>query len=89
MMPSGWGPCNSATTSSAAVMRAADHGAWLGTTVFDGARFFDGLTPDLDAHCARINRSAEAITGPPRLPIHPVGIAACPETRPRSHRVDP
>jgi branched-chain amino acid aminotransferase len=44
-----------------AVMKAADHGSWLGTTVFDGARFFDGLTPDLDAHCARVNRSAAAL----------------------------
>ncbi len=44
-----------------AIMRAADHGAWLGTTVFDGARFFDGVAPDLDAHCARVNRSAEAL----------------------------
>lgn len=44
-----------------AVMRAADHGSWLGTTVFDGARHFDGRTPDLEAHCARINRSAEAL----------------------------
>ena len=43
------------------VIKAADHGAWLGTTVFDGARLFDGLAPDLDAHCARINRSAEAL----------------------------
>lgn len=43
------------------IMRAADHGAWLGTTVFDGARFFDGLTPDLEAHCARVNRSAEVL----------------------------
>ena len=25
------------------VMRAADHGAWLGSTVFDGARFVNGL----------------------------------------------
>lgn len=44
-----------------AVMRAADHGSWLGTTVFDGARYFDGLSPDLEAHCARINRSARAL----------------------------
>lgn len=43
------------------VIRAADHGAWLGTTVFDGARFVDGMTPDLEAHCARVNRSAEAL----------------------------
>ncbi|MDQ2094671.1 branched-chain amino acid aminotransferase [Rhodalgimonas zhirmunskyi] len=43
------------------VMTSADHGSWLGTTVFDGARYFDGLAPDLEAHCARINRSAEAL----------------------------
>lgn len=43
------------------VMQAADHGAWLGSTVFDGARLFNGMTPDLDLHCARINRSAKAL----------------------------
>lgn len=43
------------------VMRAADHGAWLGSSVFDGARYFDGVTPDLLAHCQRVNRSAEAL----------------------------
>ncbi|MDG1169012.1 MAG: branched-chain amino acid aminotransferase [Sulfitobacter sp.] len=43
------------------VINAADHGAWLGTTVFDGARLFDGLSPDLEKHCARINRSAAAL----------------------------
>ncbi|SEO03375.1 branched-chain amino acid aminotransferase [Salinihabitans flavidus] len=44
-----------------AVIHAADHGAWLGSTVFDGARWFDGMAPDLAAHCARVNRSAEAL----------------------------
>jgi branched-chain amino acid aminotransferase len=44
-----------------AVMKAADHGIWQGTSVFDGARFFDGVCPDLDLHCARVNRSAEAL----------------------------
>lgn len=43
------------------VMRAADHGSWLGSTVFDGARYAHGLTPDLDRHCARVNRSAQAL----------------------------
>ena len=43
------------------VMRAADHGAWLGTTVFDGARWFDGMAPDLDKHLTRVNASAEAL----------------------------
>ena len=37
------------------------HAFWLGTTVFDGARAFEGVTPDLDRHCARVNRSAVAL----------------------------
>jgi branched-chain amino acid aminotransferase len=44
-----------------AIMSAADHGSWLGSTVFDGARCFDGRAPDLQAHCARVNASAEAL----------------------------
>ena len=39
------------------LMKAADHGMWLGSNVFDGARYFDGVAPDLVAHCARVNRS--------------------------------
>src|SRR5947209_331178 len=34
------------------------HGFWLASSVFDGARAFDGRMPDLDKHCARVNRSA-------------------------------
>ncbi len=49
------------------IMRAADHGSWLGTTVFDGARAVDGLVPDLLAHCARVNRSARALMIEPTL----------------------
>jgi branched-chain amino acid aminotransferase len=37
------------------------HSFWLGSSVFDGARHFEGVAPDLDLHCARINRSARAI----------------------------
>ena len=44
-----------------AVMRAADHGIWQGSSVFDGARYFNGVCPDLALHCARVNRSAEAL----------------------------
>lgn len=43
------------------ILRAADHGAWLGTMVFDGARWFEGVTPDLDAHCERVNHSARVM----------------------------
>lgn len=34
---------------------------WLGASVFDGARAFEGVMPDLDQHCARVNRSALAL----------------------------
>ncbi|KUF12771.1 branched-chain amino acid aminotransferase [Pseudoponticoccus marisrubri] len=45
----------------AMILRAADHGAWLGSGVFDGARCVNGMVPDLRAHCDRVNRSAEAL----------------------------
>ncbi|MBF9034569.1 branched-chain amino acid aminotransferase [Rhodobacterales bacterium HKCCE2091] len=44
------------------IMRAADHGSWQGTTVFDGARYVDGMAPDLRAHCDRVVRSAQALS---------------------------
>ncbi len=37
------------------------HAMWLGSSVFDGARWFDGVAPDLDRHAARVNRSAAAL----------------------------
>lgn len=51
------------------VMKAADHGAWLGTTVFDGARWFDGMAPDLDKHLARVNASAQALLINPTMAV--------------------
>jgi branched-chain amino acid aminotransferase len=58
------------------VMRAADHGSWLGTTVFDGARWVDGLAPDLLAHCARVNRSAEALMIVPTMTAEAIAALA-------------
>ena len=43
------------------ILRAADHGAWLGSSVFDGARYANGIAPDLLLHCRRVNASAEAL----------------------------
>lgn len=37
------------------------HALWLGSCVFDGARAFEGVTPDLDLHCQRVNASALAL----------------------------
>jgi branched-chain amino acid aminotransferase len=42
-------------------MGARTHAVWLGSSVFDGARAFEGVTPDLGLHCARINESAKAM----------------------------
>ncbi|WP_022723569.1 branched-chain amino acid aminotransferase [Rhodopseudomonas sp. B29] len=40
------------------IMGPRTHAAWLGSMVFDGARAFEGVTPDLDKHIARVNWSA-------------------------------
>ncbi len=40
---------------------------WLATTVFDGARAFEGVVPDVDRHCARVVRSAELMGLKPML----------------------
>ena len=34
------------------------HAAWMSSIVFDGARAFEGVTPDLDLHCTRLVDSA-------------------------------
>ena len=51
------------------VMNAADHGTWLGSLVFDGARAFDGVVPDLAPHCERVNNSAVALGLKPTIGV--------------------
>jgi branched-chain amino acid aminotransferase len=43
------------------IMGVRTHAAWLCSSVFDGARAFEGVTPDLDLHCARVNTSAQTL----------------------------
>jgi branched-chain amino acid aminotransferase len=43
------------------LMTSATNAAWLANTVFDGARAFEGVAPDLDRHCERIIRSAQGL----------------------------
>lgn len=72
----------------AMVMRASDHGAWLGSSVFDGARHVDGVAPDLRAHCDRVNRSARALMLTPTVSTDDMveivkeGLAAYPKDAP-------
>ena len=49
------------------ILGAASHATWLGSLVFDGARLFEGVTPDLDLHSARVNDSARALGLQPTL----------------------
>jgi branched-chain amino acid aminotransferase len=48
---------------------ARTHAFWLGSSVFDGARAFEGVTPDLDKHFARLNRSAETMCLTPTMSV--------------------
>jgi branched-chain amino acid aminotransferase len=43
------------------IMGVRDHATWLCSSVFDGARTFEGVSPDLDLHCERVNASAQTI----------------------------
>jgi len=58
------------------IMGPRTHAAWLCTSVFDGARAFEGTAPDLDLHCARINESVKAMCLKPLVPTETwIGLA--------------
>ncbi len=52
---------------SPALVRPRDHGFWLASNVFDGARSMKGMVPDLDLHCQRLIRSAEIMGMKPTI----------------------
>jgi len=49
------------STGEVPLMTSATNAAWLANAVFDGARAFEGVAPDLDLHCQRAIRSAEGL----------------------------
>lgn len=53
-------------TENPKLLGPADHAFWMASMVFDGARAFDGMTPDLDLHCQRVVRSAEKMLMKPQ-----------------------
>jgi branched-chain amino acid aminotransferase len=60
---------------NAPVVGPRTHAFWQGSSVFDGARAFEGVTPDLDRHCARVNTSALALgLAPTKSPEEIVGL---------------
>src|SRR5438552_19118464 len=54
---------------NAPIMGARTHAAWLGSMVFDGARAFEGVAPDLDLHCARVKNSAMSFLLKPTVSV--------------------
>ena len=42
------------------ILGARTHATWLSSIIFDGARAFEGVAPDLDLHCERAIRSCKA-----------------------------
>jgi len=45
------------------------HAIWLGSSVFDGARVFEGVAPDIALHCARVNASAKTMFLKPSVAV--------------------
>ena len=43
------------------ILGPRSHAFWCGSSVFDGARAFEGVMPDADLHFERVNRSAIAL----------------------------
>lgn len=49
------------------VMGPLTQSTWLGSLIFDGARFFEGTMPDVDRHCARACTSARNMLLEPKI----------------------
>lgn len=49
------------------ILGPMSHAWWMASSVFDGARAFQRLAPDLDRHCARLAESAKAFNMTPPM----------------------
>ena len=54
------------------VLGPRSHAFWLGSSVFDGARAFEGVTPNLEMHCARVNNSARTMWLKPLMSVEAI-----------------
>ncbi|WP_282604257.1 branched-chain amino acid aminotransferase [Pelagibius sp. Alg239-R121] len=51
-----------------AILGPMTHATWMASVIFDGARAFEGVTPDLDLHCERTVASAISFGLKPIVP---------------------
>lgn len=49
------------------LLGSMSHATWLSSIIFDGARAFEGVAPDLDRHCERATNSARTMGLRPML----------------------
>lgn len=49
------------------ILGPQDHAFWMSSSVFDGARSYQGMAPDLELHCERLGRSALALGMTPTM----------------------
>lgn len=49
------------------ILGPLDHAFWMASVVFDGARSFSRMAPDLDHHCSRVVRSAGSLLLEPTM----------------------
>lgn len=67
------------------ILGPMDHAFWMASVVFDGARSFARMAPDLDLHCARVVRSARSLLLEPGMAAEEIeslardGIARFPD----------
>jgi branched-chain amino acid aminotransferase len=55
-----------------AILGPRSHAFWLASSVFDGARWFEGVSPDLDRHAARVNASAISLGLRPTMTVEAI-----------------
>ena len=55
-----------------AILGPRSHAFWLASSVFDGARWFEGVSPDLDRHAARVNSSAMSLGLRPTMTVEEI-----------------
>ncbi|MFI0847688.1 branched-chain amino acid aminotransferase [Mesorhizobium sp. IMUNJ 23232] len=55
-----------------AILGPRSHAFWLASSVFDGARWFEGVAPDLDRHAARVNNSAISLGLRPTMTVEEI-----------------
>ncbi|MEQ1950755.1 branched-chain amino acid aminotransferase [Mesorhizobium sp. CN2-181] len=55
-----------------AILGPRSHAFWLASSVFDGARWFEGVSPDLDRHAARVNTSAISLGLRPTMTVEEI-----------------